>query len=439
MPPNPCLAQAHLYPPPYLPKMSHIETSTLKNGIKLVTEEMPDIGSVTIGVWVQVGSRNESMYENGISHFIEHLLFKGTERRTALDIAREIESVGGVLNAFTGKEYTCYYARVLAKDTPLSVDLLSDIFINSTFDKNEMEKEREVILQEIKMVEDTPDDIIHDIFSKTIWKDHPLGRPVLGDYATVSSIKREDILSYFGRYYSPQTILITAAGKLRHGELLRLLDRSFGTIKSRFGSYNLDPPNPFPRICLEKRNLEQVHLCIGVPALPQVHHDRYRLYLLNSMLGGGMSSRLFQEIREKRGLAYSIYSYLNLRRDVGTLVVYAGTSEGSFSTVVSLILKEFNKIADGIDKSELSMAKEQLMGNIILNMESSENRMTKLARDMIYYGRVIPLDETVSHIKAVKTKEIKRLAETTLDTSATSLAAVGRVKKKGLPDLGKRR
>src|SRR3989337_2612014 len=288
--------------------MSKIQKTTLRNGLKIISEEMPDIQSASIGVWVNIGSRNEDSKKNGISHFIEHLLFKGTEKRTALDIAREIESVGGVLNAFTGREYTCFYAKILNKDLPKAIDLLSDIFINSRFDRNEMDRERLVVLQEIKMVEDTPDDLIHDIFAERFWEGHPLGWSILGPAKNIKSMDRMSVLKYFKDQYAARNVFITAAGGLSHSKVARLLKPAFGSLKKSEAPAQLMTPVAEPGVKLIQKDLEQVHMCLGVPAPPQSHPDRYKLYLMNTILGGGMSSRLFQEIREKRGLAYSVYT-----------------------------------------------------------------------------------------------------------------------------------
>ncbi|MBI5328405.1 MAG: insulinase family protein [Deltaproteobacteria bacterium] len=415
--------------------MSKIYKTQLKNGLKIITEEMPDIQSASIGIWVNIGSKHESTVKNGISHFIEHLLFKGTEKRTALDIAREIESVGGMLNAFTGRENTCFYAKVLSKDIPLAVDLLSDIFMNSKFDKKELEKERLVVLQEIKMVEDTPDDLIHDIFAMTLWKGHPLGMPVLGTLQTINSIKRDDIVSYFKQSYLPHAVIITAAGNIEHKRLLKLL-KPF----EKMLDYDLKPPIKYLKspishsgTALEQRNLEQVHLCLGVPSPNQAHSDRYKVYLLNTLLGGGMSSRLFQEIREKRGLAYSVYSYLNLCSDVGSLVVYAGTAPDTFCKVVELILKELNVfIKKEVPKAELQSAKEQLKGGMLLGLETSESRMTKLARDEIYFKRTVTVKEIVNGIDKVTAKDIMKLANEVFNPEKITIAAIGKVKEKDL-------
>ncbi|MFQ5586119.1 MAG: M16 family metallopeptidase [Thermodesulfobacteriota bacterium] len=413
--------------------MSRIRKATLRNGIKVITEEMADIGSVTVGVWVKNGSRHENAGEGGLSHFIEHLLFKGTKRRNAIDIAKEVESVGGVINAYTGLEYTCFYVKLLSKDLPIAVDLLSDIVINSRFAEKEIERERGVILQEIKMVEDTPDDLIHDLFLKALWKGHPMGRPVLGEIENIKTFTRGDILSFFERVYNPASIIIAIAGNLRHREVVRLLDDAFGGMERGAAETVTSTPTPSPGTILERRKLEQVHLCFGVPTIPRGHPDRYKLYLLNTILGGGMSSRLFQEIREKRGLAYSVCSYLHLHQDVGSLVVYVGTSSDAFPKVVRLIVKGCREITESIGRQELSMAKEQLIGNMMLGLESSENRMSKLAKDEIYFGRVVPLDEIASSIRRVTTATLKSVAKRVFRPNAFTLAALGEVESRGLP------
>jgi predicted Zn-dependent peptidase len=413
--------------------MSRIQKSFLPSGIRVITEEMTDVESSSIGVWVRTGSRNETPEERGISHFIEHLLFKGTVKRTALDIAREIESVGGVLNAFTGKEYTCFYAKVLNKDLPLAIDILADIFISSRFDPVELEKERMVILQEIKMVEDTPDDLVHDLFASRFWKGHPLGCPVLGNIKTVKSLKRDNILSYFKRRYRPGSVFITAAGGLKHSHVVRMLKKTFGRLEITGSEESFTPPVHTPGVKLFKRALEQVHICLGVPAFAHSHPHRYRLYLLTTILGGGMSSRLFQEIREKRGLVYSVYSYLNLCRDAGSLVVYAGTSVEEVGKVLRLLLKEFKRLHEGVGRVELRGAKEQLKGGMLLGLETSDNRMTKLAKDEMYFGRVVPVSEMVAAIDRVKMSGIRETATRVLAPRNITMVAVGNVRKRDLP------
>jgi len=416
--------------------MSKIYKTQLKNGLKIITEEMPDIQSASIGIWINIGSRNEDTGKSGVSHFIEHLLFKGTKKRTALDIAKEIESVGGVLNAFTGRENTCFYVKILSKDIPLAVDLLSDIFLNSKFDKEELEKEKQVVLQEIKMVEDTPDELIHDIFAKAFWKGHPLGMPVLGNFQTIKSLKRDDVLSYYKQSYLPHAVIITAAGNIGHKRLLKLL-KPFEKMpylkKQEARGQQQDIPKPYPGITLEQRALEQVHLCLGTPSPNQAHPDRYKIYLLNTLLGGGMSSRLFQEIREKRGLAYSVYSYLNLCLDVGSLVIYAGIAPDAFGKTVDLILKELKVFAEKkISKEELTSAKEQLKGGMLLGLETSESRMTKLARDEIYFHRTVSVPEIVAGIDKVTAKDILKLAKDIFNPDKISLAAIGKIDRKAI-------
>ncbi len=420
-----------------LPDMSRILKGTLRNGIRVLTEEMADIGSVTVGVWINVGSRNESANESGISHFIEHLLFKGTKKRNSIDIAREIESVGGVLDAFTSREYTCFFAKVLSKDTALAINLLSDILINSTFDKKELEKERYVILQEIKMEEDTPDDLIHDLFFQAMWKGHSLGQPVLGSMQTVGSISRKDVVSYFKKFYYPGTTIITAAGNLKHNAITELLDHSFGQMEGAPGTISVSLPVACSVSTFEQRELEQVHLCFGVPALHKLHPDRYKLILLNTILGGGMSSRLFQEIREKRGLAYSVYSYLDLCSDAGTIAVYAGTAANVSAKVVCIILDEFEKLKEDISRKELSIAKEYLIGSMMIDLESNENRMMKLAKDLICFGKVNSLDDIISNIKSVTVTSLKKLAIEIFDPGKAVLAAIGKVREKELSKVMK--
>lgn len=414
--------------------MARIQKSALGSGISVITEEMPDVESSTIGIWVNTGSRNETGRLSGVSHFIEHLLFKGTDRRTALDISKEIESVGGVLNAFTSREYTCFYVKVLNKDLPLAIDLLSDIFLNSKFDRKEMEKEKLVVLQEIKMVEDTPDDIIHDLFAERFWRDHPLGWSILGSSETVKSMQRADVTGYFRSHYHTQSVFVTAAGGLNHRRVAGLLNKTLGKLKKTGVTSTTTAPEPAPGVKLHKKKLEQVHLCFGVPVPAQPDPERYKVYLLNTILGSGMSSRLFQEIREKRGLAYSVYSYLNLCKDAGSLVTYAGTSSETFQAVVGLINKEYVRITKGVSAEELRNAKEQLKGGMLLGLESSDSRMTKLARDEMYFGRVVPVKEIIREIDRVTARGIRAAAERLFRPDRLTLVALGNVDNKDLPE-----
>ncbi|MBI5887285.1 MAG: insulinase family protein [Deltaproteobacteria bacterium] len=419
--------------------MSLIKKTVFKNGIKLLTEEMPGSESSSIGIWVNSGSRNETRKQGGISHFIEHMLFKGTKTRSALDISKEIESVGGILNAFTSREYTCFYVKVLNRDMGAATALLSDIFINSMFDAVEINKEKMVVLQEIKLVEDTPDDLIHDLFAERFWQGNPLGGSVLGTAATVKSFDRAGILDYYQRHYRSGPVFITVAGGIAHGRAARLLNGAFGKLKVSVdgappeGVQPLERPVAFPGSTIVRKELEQAHLCMGVPVPAQAHKDRYKIYLLNTILGGGMSSRLFQEIREKRGLAYSVYSYLNLCKDTGALTVYAGTSKESFAATVRLVMKEFAKLRKGVTSDELKNAKSQLKGSMLLGLEASDNRMTKLARDEIYFGHVVPIKEITAGIDRVTIRDITPLAGALFDPRNVTLVAMGDVRSNALP------
>ena len=402
------------------------QKTVLENGIKVITEEIPYLKSASIGIWVITGSRDEEPRENGISHFIEHLMFKGTERRTAFEIAREIDSVGGSLNAFTGREYTCFYAKVIDKNLPLAIDLLSDIFLHSLMDPKDVEKERMVILQEIKMVEDTPDDYVHDLFNRACWGDHPLGFPIFGTTELVQSFTRDQLYQYFRENYQPERIIICAAGNLKHHEVVEWIQATFGRIPKSDKVKERRCPNSMSSVQLLKRDLEQVHFCLGTKGLQYNHSQRFASYALNTILGGGMSSRLFQEVRENRGLAYSVYSYLPTYIDTGLFVVYAGTSEKSFQEVIELILQEFKHLKkDPFRNRELETAKEQLKGNLLLSLESSDNLMTRLAKNEIYFDSYVPMDTILQGIEDVKEETMRSLANEFFDQRYFCLTVLG--------------
>jgi len=402
--------------------------TVLDNGIKVITEEIPYLKSVSIGVWVNIGSRDEQPHENGISHFIEHLLFKGTEKRTAFDIAKEIDSVGGTLNAFTGREYTCFYAKVIDKNLPLAIDLLSDIFLHSLMDLKDVEKERMVILQEIKMVEDTPDDYIHDLFNRGCWGDHPLGFPICGTSALVQSFNREQIYQFLKENYQPNRIIVCAAGNLDHQEVVDSIGATFGQTPKSDKVWERVKPDSISTTNIWKRELEQVHFCLGTKGLQYNHSRRFASYLLNTILGGGMSSRLFQEIRENRGLAYSVYSYLPSYIDTGLVVVYAGTNKESFQEVIDLVLKEFNRLkAEPFKGEELETAKEQLKGNLLLSLESSDNLMTRLAKNEIYFESYMPVEKVIRGIDEVEEEMVRNLAGIMFDERFFCLTVLGPV------------
>jgi len=405
--------------------------TVLDNGIRVVSQQMQEHRSVSLGIWVENGSRHESHQENGISHFIEHLLFKGTETRTAAQIAEEMDAVGGVLNAFTAKEHTCYYAKVLDENLPLAIDLLTDIFLHSMFDREEIERERSVILQEISQVEDTPDDYVHDLFSLDFFKDHPLGRPICGRSETVSNFRREDFLNFFHERYRPGRVIVAAAGHLDHEGLVRELAQRLGDVKSfRSNASVSSEGDRLPQIqrgvFKHVKSLEQVHLCLGVAGIHQSHPQRYAAYVLNTLLGGGMSSRLFQEIREKRGKAYSVYSFMSTYRDVGYLGVYAGTSTDSVQEVVDLILKELHTLSlGGIKEDEIRRTQGQLVGSMTLGLESTDSWMSHIARNEIYFGHRITMDEIRQKIRMVTRDEVVELAEALFRPEEMTLSLLG--------------
>jgi len=412
---------------------SGYQKTILDNGIKVITEEIPYLKSVSTGVWALTGSRDEQSQENGISHFIEHLLFKGTERRTAFDIAKEIDSVGGTLNAFTGREYTCYYAKVIDRNLPLAIDLLSDIFLHPLIELNDVEKERMVILQEIKMVEDTPDDYIHDLFNRVYWGNHPLGLPICGTTENVQSFNREQIYQFFKKSYPPCRIIICAAGNLKHQEVVVQVQETFGRIPKFNQSLERLRPDSVSTTNIRKRDLEQVHICLGTRGLPYNHSLRFTSYVLNTILGGGMSSMLFQEIRENRGLAYSVYSYLPAYIDTGLFVVYAGTSEESYQEVIDLILKQFKRLTkEAFKNGELETAKEHLKGNLLLSLESSDSLMTRLAKNEIYFDSYLPVEQILSGIEAVKEEDVHHLAHELFDERYFCLTMLGPMDGNGL-------
>jgi predicted Zn-dependent peptidase len=407
-----------------------IRKQTLSNGLTLLTESMPHVRSVSIGVWLKSGSRNEPANVNGISHFIEHLVFKGTENRTAREIALAMDSVGGQIDAFTSKEYTCFFAKVLDEHLPAAIDLLGDIVQRPLFDATELERERQVVLEEIRMVEDTPDELIYDLFSTEFYPRHTLGRPIQGTEATVSKMGRRQLLNYFRRAYRPGNMIIAAAGNLKHADLAKLVRRSFGKLPAGPESNGkMSAPRPRSGIVKRaKRELEQLHLLMGLPAFPDNVAERYQLYVLNTILGGTMSSRLFQRIREERGLAYSVYSALNAFADSGVLVVYAATSPKSGREVVRLTLEELWRLRDdGPTADELEVAREHLKGSLMLSLESTSSRMANLARQEIYQGRQQSLAETIRGVDRVKVDQVHALAQSLVGSKQLAMAAVGRV------------
>ena len=408
-----------------------ITKTVLDNGIRVISENIPHVHSVSIGIWVASGSCHEGRETNGVAHFIEHLLFKGTERRSSLDIAREIDSVGGVLNAFTSREYVCYYAKVLDKFLPRAIDLLTDIFLHSTFDNEEIEKERRVVLQEINMMEDTPDDLIHDLFHQHFWKGHPLGMSILGDAESVTGLSRDAIIAYKNRMYRAEDVIVTAAGNVNHDKLTALLEPFLQGVEGGHGRNASFPPVYERRIELVEKDLEQMHVCLGLKGVQQSHPQRYDAFIMNAILGGSMSSRLFQEVREKSGLAYSVYSYIASHADAGSLVVYAGASPEHTDELLEIMLREIRRFKhEPVPAEQLEGAREQLKGNLLLSLESSDNRMSRLAKNEIYFGTPLPLSEIMEGFDRVTSESIRQLAREILDNSALTLVMLGRV---GIP------
>jgi predicted Zn-dependent peptidase len=406
-----------------------IQKSILSNGVRVLTESMPQMVSTTIGIWVENGSRYEVGAQNGVSHFIEHVLFKGTSTRTAAQIAESIDAVGGVLNAFTGKEYTCYYAKVLGEDLRMTTALLADIFLDSTFAPAEIDRERQVVLQEISQAEDTPDDFIHDLFNLHFWQGHPLALPIFGSVETVNGIDREMLVSFMADRYRADRTFIAAAGALDHDELVKQCEHLFGSIEGDGASAPITPPQERLIVLNHLKKLEQAHLCIGGPGVSQADRLRYAAYVLNTALGGGMSSRLFQEVREKRGRVYSIYSFMSSFIDCGYFGIYAGTSPEWVDEVVEVTLKEVAKIVrEGLAPDELARAKSQLKGNMLLGMESTDSRMNRLARNEIYFGRDIPLDEIARGIEQVGNEQVVELAATCFKPDRMGMVLLGDLK-----------
>lgn len=405
------------------------QKTVLANGVTIVTEQVPSVHSVSLGVWIITGSRDEDTAQNGIAHFIEHMFFKGTARRSAQDISKEIDSVGGILNALTSKEYTGIYAKVLDKHVGVASDIISDAFLHSTFDPGEIEREREVIVQEILMSEDTPDEHIQELFSKSFFRDHPLAMPILGSRETVGGINRDTLLAFLTRqHYHPSKIIISATGKVNHDRIVGIFQEQFGGIPRRNSSPSRLPLKAESDLAIYTKPLEQIHICIGTQGVTQDDTSRYAGYVLNAIMGGSMSSRLFQEIREKKGLAYSIYSYFSSYFDAGMFVVYLGVSKKVAREAIRLVVAELNKVREcGITEGELRTAQEHLKGHTLLAAESPDSRMTRLAKCEMYFNRFIPLEEILSSIDRVSADDVQRLAQEIFNRRYLSLAALGPV------------
>lgn len=406
----------------------------LDNGLRVVTERMPALKSVTIGIWVNVGSRDEVQGEEGFSHFIEHMFFKGTTSRSAAQISREIDALGGEMNAFTTRESTTFYIKVLDEQLKPGVALLADLFHHSRFPAHEIEKEKRVVLEEMRMVRDEPEEWVQDLHTQQIFGTHPLGRPILGKPATIENLTRRDILGYIQRYYHPQETVVAVAGNFDQKRLLSLLDAHFGRFERPVAlRRNRRPADIHGGLQVHEKQLEQAHLCLGLKGISVEHKDRYAAALLNAVLGGNVSSRLFQEIREKRGLAYSIYSCLSAYSDGGMWSVYAGTRPSEAPRVIELVSKEIARLCTkGIRRDELARAKNQMKGSVMLGLESTSSRMGKLAKDELHHGRRVSLEEVMAGIDRVSEAQLLGLSRELFDRRCLAVAALGPVSRRAI-------
>jgi predicted Zn-dependent peptidase len=400
----------------------------LANGVRVVSQSMPHTRSVSMGVWVNVGARDETVAENGLSHFIEHMIFKGTRQRSAYQIAKEFDAVGGHTNAFTTMEHTCYHAKVLDRQVETMVDILSDIFLNSIFDPFEVERERPVILQEIGMVEDSPDEYIHYLAGHNFWGDAPLGRSILGTRDNISNFDAESIRRFFHRLYQPERIVIAAAGHIEHDRLLDLVGPAFATVQPGNGFPERVPPQGRSLVDIRPRDLEQVHICLAAPGLAVVDPRRYGFSLLNTILGGNMSSRLFQEVREKRGLAYAVYSFISAHVDAGMFGVYLAVSPQQALEAVGLVAQELRKLPrTPVEAAELQGAIEYSKGSLLLASESADNQMVRIAQNEIHFQADIPLETVIQKIESVGPEDLLQLAGDLLQPDRMVLTLLGPV------------
>ncbi|MBB4211443.1 putative Zn-dependent peptidase [Rhodothalassium salexigens DSM 2132] len=401
-----------------------IRVTTLANGVRVVTDEMPHLETVSIGVWIDAGSRYETPHNNGIAHLLEHMLFKGTERRTARQIAEQIEDVGGVLNAFTSRDHTTFYARVLKEDMGLAVDLLADLLRRSRFDADELEREREVVLQEIGQAQDTPDDIVFDMLQERAFPDQALGRSILGSADTMCSVTRDQLIAFQQAHYRGETLVVAAAGHVDHDILVRLVDDAFGDLPaSRAGGF--EPGRYEGGMVRADRALEQIHLTVGFPSLPFSDPDFYALNVFSTLLGGGMSSRLFQEVREERGLAYAIYSFTSPHVDTGLFGIYVGTDPETVGDAVPVMGAQMRDLCATLDDREIARARAQLKAGLLMSMESTSARVEQMGRQMLIFGRVVPVEEMTAKVEAVDAEAIERVCRRTLADHRLTVATVG--------------
>jgi predicted Zn-dependent peptidase len=407
----------------------NIRKTVLSNGLLVLTESMPHVRSVSMGAWIGTGSRDEAAEVNGISHFVEHMVFKGTTTRSAQQIAREVDTIGGNLDAFTGKEMVCFNIKVLDENVPPALEVLADLVLHPTFTPEELTREQGVILEEIKMDEDNPDYLVNEVWTQNFWKGDALGRPILGTAKTVSQFNHQVVFDFYAGRFTPRNMVFSAAGNLEHDAFVAQVEKEFDSLSAsgEAPAPKLDAPKATPHITLKrKKALEQVQFCLGVPAPPVNDPRRYGVYLLNTMLGGGMSSRLFQTIREDQGLAYAIYSEMNPFRDTGSLCVYAGTSVDKTRKVLQLTLQELRRLKEEtVSEVELKRAKDQVKSNMVIGLESSGSRMANLARQQMYFGRFFGVDEMMEEIEAVTTADVQDLAQELFQPESMALTLLG--------------
>ncbi len=420
----------------YAQRSPMFRKKVLANGLTVLTETIPHVRSVAVGVWIRRGSRHERKEEGGLAHFLEHMVFKGTERRTQAEIAQEMDSIGGQTDAFTSHEYAGFHAKVLDEHVPRAVDLLADIVIAPRFDAQEIERERKVIFDEMKSVEDTPDEVVQDLFVESFWPDHPLGRPVLGVRDTVSRFQRGDLLGFFRKTYAPSNLIVSAAGNLEAEGFFELIDEHFSRLVTPPDGLVTHPPRVSPQVHLQEKDLELAHIVLGCEAPAQASPRRHVAYVLNAVLGGNLSSRLFQVVREEHALAYAIFSSLSAYSDVGQFSVYSGTEPENVPRVLELLLQEIRRIkAEPVGDAELQRAKDHLRGSILMGLESVNARMSQLARQEMYFRRYLTVDETLAGIEAVRSSDVLELAEEMFGRGPLALTVLGRVSLfQGIPE-----
>lgn len=403
----------------------------LINGIRIVTEEIPYVNSVSIGIWVKAGSRYENHENNGISHFIEHMLFKGTKKRTAKEIATAIDKIGGQINAFTSKESTCFYAKVLDTHFDIALDVLADMYFNSTFAAEEIEKEKGVVMEEINMYEDSPEDLVHDLFSQVVWSGNPLGMSILGTEQSLNSLNRDSILQYFKKNYTPQNTVISVVGNFKHSDAVKKISSIFEKAeKLEYSNEDNTKPSFAPEFIVKNKSTEQVHLCIGFNGVDMKSKAFYPMLVFNNVFGGAMSSRLFQKIREDRGLAYSVFSYPSSFEDCGLFSIYAGAKPAHLKSVAELIMEEIHELKkNGITEEELYDSKEQLKGSYTLGLESTSGRMISIGKSELLLNRIYSPFEILERIDKVDMESINDIIRLIFDTDNIGAAVIGCVDK----------